>query len=297
MLLQIGHLDLGRGRTLLAPLAIPDLRTAQHGIGIDGVDTNARFRPFQREATGEMNFRSLRRAISGSIGRGCKAVLGRNENHVAAEVLTPQQAECFARNEEIARGENVDILVPHGKRRVFHRSGRGNAGIGDENIHAAEFHARFREGGNHGIFLRHVKLDGTHRVSAVTLGEIALGRIQRRFVNIGEHHAGALARQAFGGCTADAAGATGDKSHATGKALRLRHALQLCLFQQPIFDIKGFLLGKALIVGHGGSTAHDVDGVDVEFAGDTGRRLVLGEGQHADTGDQENHRVRVAHIR
>ena len=43
--------------------------------------------------------------------------------------------------------------------------------------------------------------------------------------------------------------------------------------------------------------AHHVDGVDVELARDARRRLVLGEGDHADAGHQVDDRVRVAHRR
>ena len=43
--------------------------------------------------------------------------------------------------------------------------------------------------------------------------------------------------------------------------------------------------------------AHDVDGVDIELRSDACRRLVLGEGDHANLRDQIDHRVGIAHGR
>ena len=48
-----------------------------------------------------------------------------------------------------------------------------------------------------------------------------------------------------GGRAADAAGAAGDERDAAGEALRLRHALELGLLEQPVLDVEGFLLGQA----------------------------------------------------
>jgi hypothetical protein len=87
MLLQLVDLDLGRGRALFAPLAVPDFRSAQNRIRIDRVDADAGFRAFQRQATGEMDLGRLGCAIGSGVGRGGKAVLGSDENDVAAEVL------------------------------------------------------------------------------------------------------------------------------------------------------------------------------------------------------------------
>ena len=97
--------------------------------------------------------------------------------------------------------------------------------------------------------------------------------------------AGALGRR-----RADAAGAAGDQRDPAGQALRLRHALQLRLLEQPVLDVEGLLLGQAAVLGDRRGAAHHVDGVDVELAGDPRRRLVLGEGDHADAGHQVDHR-------
>src|SRR5690606_38572134 len=66
---------------------------------------------------------------------------------------------------------------------------------------------------------------------------------------------------------------------------------------QPVFDIEGFLLGQPLIFADGRGSAHHVDGVDVEFAGNAGGGLVLGEGEHADARHEIDHGVGIAHGR
>ncbi len=118
---------------------------------------------------------------------------------------------------------------------------------------------------------------------------------ERRLIDIGQHHAGTLADQTCRRCATDAAGAAGDEGNLARKALRLRHALQLGFFEQPVLDVEGFLFRQALIFGNRRGAAHDVDGVDVELAGDAGGGLVAGEGQHADARNQEDDRVGVAH--
>ena len=87
------------------------------------------------------------------------------------------------------------------------------------------------------------------------------------------------------------------KRDAAGERLRLRHALELGLFEQPVFDVERLLLGEADIAADAGGAAHDVDGVDVELGGDPRRRLVLGEGQHADARNEIDDGVGIAHRR
>ena len=82
--------------------------------------------------------------------------------------------------------------------------------------------------------------------------------------------------------TADAAGPAGDQRDPARQRLGLGHALQLRLLEQPVLDVERLLLGQADIGVDAGSTAHDVDRVDVELGRDPGRGLVAGEGQHAD---------------
>ena len=95
----------------------------------------------------------------------------------------------------------------------------------------------------------------------------------------------------------DAAGAAGHQRDAPRQRFRLRHALKLRLLEQPIFDVERLLLGEADVAADAGGAAHDVDRVDVEFRGDAGGRLVLGEGQHADARDEVDDGVGIAHRR
>ena len=111
------------------------------------------------------------------------------------------------------------------------------------------------------------------------LAEFGDGRLEARLVDVGEHDAGAFAHEARGDRLADAARPAGDERDAAGERFRLRHALELGLLQEPVFDVERLLLGEADIAADAGGAAHDVDRVDVEFRGDPRRRLVLGEGR------------------
>ena len=77
----------------------------------------------------------------------------------------------------------------------------------------------------------------------------------------------------------------------------LGQAAQLRFLERPVLDVEGLLLGRGPIGRDPGGSAHDIDGVDVELAGDARGGLVGREGDHADGGNQIDDRIRVAHRR
>ena len=161
--------------------------------------------------------------------------------------------------------------------------GRGDAGVGDDNVDAAIGERGLVEARDNAGLVGHVQRDADRAVAAESFARSpAMRSSSASLVDVGQHHAGAFAHQSRRRRSADAAGTAGDIGDAAGQRFRLRHALQLGLFEQPIFDVEGFLLRQADIGADAGGAAHDVDGVDVEFDGDARRRLVLGEGEHAD---------------
>ena len=156
-------------------------------------------------------------------------------------------------------------------------------------------HAGLREAGRNRVLVGDIHPDRADVIPTEALGKIGAGAFERLGVDVGQHHAGAFAQQFRRDGAADAAGAAGHEADPAREALRLRHALQLGLFEQPIFDVEGFLFGQAHIGVDRGGAAHHVDGIDVEFGGDAGRRLVAREADHADARDQVDHRIGVAH--
>ncbi len=67
-------------------------------------------------------------------------------------------------------------------------------------------HRSLGEGGDYLVFLGHVDLHRPDEIRAERLAELGIGLGQRRFVDIGQHHAGALAEQPPRRRPADAAG-------------------------------------------------------------------------------------------
>ena len=191
----------------------------------------------------------------------------------------------------------AEIAVPKVERGVLKRRRGRDAGVGDDDVQSAV--------GEHGVaerridrrLARHVDVNAGDRVLAESLAEVRDGLIEAFRVDVGEHDAGALTHEPRGDRLPDAARAARHKRDAPGKRFRLRHALKLRLFEQPIFDIERFLLRKADVAADARGAAHDVDRVDVEFCGDARGRLVLGEGQHADARDEIDDGVGIAHRR
>ncbi len=208
--------------------------------------------------------------------------------------MGPEETERLAGHEEIARGQDVHVLVPELERGVLDGGRGGEARIGDEDVEAAEFDHGMGEAGNDLLFPGDVDVDRPHHVGAEGARELGHGAVERGLVDVGEDDAGAFAQEPDGRRLADAAGAAGDERDLAGQRLGLGHALQLGFLEEPVFDVEGFLLGQALIFGNRRGAAHDVDGVDVELAGNAGRGLVLGEGDHAHAGDEIDHRIGIA---
>src|SRR5690606_12639816 len=105
-------------------------------------------------------------AIGGSVWRGSEAVLRGNEDDIAADLLAPENAEGFAADEEIARGQYVHILVPEGERGVLNRGGRGQTRVGDENVEPAKFNNGMGKACHDLFFDRDVDVDPTDHVGA-----------------------------------------------------------------------------------------------------------------------------------
>ena len=101
--------------------------------------------------------------------------------------------------------------------------------------------------------------------------------------------------EAMGDFLADAAAGADDDDDLAGQFLLGRHALQLRLFEQPILDVERLLLRERDVLVDRFGAAHDFDGAVVELGGDARFALVLAPGDHAEAGDEDDGRVRVAH--
>jgi hypothetical protein len=203
----------------------------------------------------------------------------------------------LARHQEIAGGEDRHIVVPQIERSILDRRGGGNTGIVDDDVDAAIGSHRIDKGRDNIAFAGDIHPDAAHAVWSEDLAEFGAALVEGGLIDIGEHDAGAFRHQPAGDGAADAAGPARHQGDAPGEVLGLGHALELCFFQQPIFDVEGLLFGQADIVVDTGRPSHDIDGVDIEFGGDAGGGLVGREGDHADAGNEVDHRIRIAHGR
>ena len=73
--------------------------------------------------------------------------------------------------------------------------------------------------------------------------------------------------------------------------LGLGHPLQLGFFERPVFDVELLSVADGRVGRDRFGSTHDVDGVDVELASNTGRLLVGTVAEHADAGNENDKRV------
>ena len=289
--------DLVGGGAVFAPLAGPDFRAADHGIGVNHVRADAQRRAFERKAAAELDLGRLGRAVRAGLVARNQAVLAGDHHDGTARALRLHLPECFPRDQEIAGGEDALVAVPQLERGVFDGGRRRDAGVADKDVDRAEFERRAVKGGNHRGLLRDVAGHAAHMVEAVGGGQFGGNAGQRRLVDVCQHHAGAFRQQPSRDRLANATGAAGDQRHLADHRLGLRGALQLGFLEQPVFDVERLLFGQADVFVDRAGFAHHVDGVDIELAGDAGSRLVARDRHHADARQQHHHRVRVAQRR
>ena len=99
----------------------------------------------------------------------------------------------------------------------------------------------------------------------------------------------------MGDFLADAGASADDDVHLPRQLFFRRHPAQLRFFEQPILNVESFLLRQGDIFVDGFRAAHDFDGAIVELGDHARFALVLAEGDHAEAGDEDDRRVRVAH--
>src|SRR6188768_2418081 len=123
--LAIDSFELVRGGlvlvcALLRPFALPDARATQHGVRVNDVYANAPGGAFERQTPGEMQLRSLCRAIGCRASRCCQRILRADEHDRAADGLDFHQLKGLPRHEEIAGRENADVAFPQCQRCFLH---------------------------------------------------------------------------------------------------------------------------------------------------------------------------------
>jgi len=103
--------------------------------------------------------------------------------------------------------------------------------------------------------------------------------------------------EAVGDLLSDAAAGADDDNDLAREFFFGRHAAQLGLFKEPVLDVEGFLLWERSVLVDGLRAAHDFNCADVELGRDPGFTLVFAERNHAEAGNQNDRRVRIAHGR
>ena len=160
-------------------------------------------------------------------------------------------------------------------------------GIGDDDIHAAEFFRDRIEGAAHIGGIRHVAAK-RQRVAA----DLFRNAYAAVLVAVEHGHFRALFGKRFGGRRADARAAAGDDRDLARQRL-LGGLAELGLFQRPIFDVELVFLGNRLIAAHAFGGAHRLDRVFGDVGGDGRILRRCAEAEQADARHQHHARVRI----
>src|SRR5947209_2405905 len=122
----IGGYAVGR-RTLPPPGAVPDARTGQHRVWIDGVHADAELPALLSQATRQVCFGGFGRRVSRGVLTGDQGILAGDEDEIAATCLRLQEPEALAGHQEVAGRQHMPVLVPLRKRRLGNRRAGGQS--------------------------------------------------------------------------------------------------------------------------------------------------------------------------
>ncbi len=193
--------------------------------------------------------------------------------------------------------QHVIVLVPQRNSGLLDGGGRGQPGIGHQNIEPAKFSRAGIEGGLHLRLIGDITGGGSYDVAPEGCVELSVACFQRVDVAIENHDAGALRKQALGRGQADSARAARDQRNPSRERLWLRQALQFGLLQRPIFNRERLALRQPHIGPDCRGTAYYIDCVAVELARQSRCGSVHSKGEAPDTRQQHHHRIGVAHGR
>ena len=251
--------------------------------------------------------RSLGGVVSDAALLGDGGVGARGQDEVPAKALFFPGLEGFVSDEVAARHIDAEGEVPAVIGDVPGRVARDkDAGGHTDGIEAAESEGHLVEHGANAGAVGDVGAE-PNRQSAATdpaarhsdpetvLVRDLLGRGGGGFLlQIHAHDVRSVLHDSVGGFFPDAAAGSDHDDHLPGEFFFGGHPAQFGLFEEPVFDVEGFLLWQGDVFVDGLGSAHDFDRAVVKFGGDPGFALVLAPGDHAEAGDEHHGRVGVA---
>src|SRR5919107_4335775 len=175
------------GGPLLAPLRAPDPGPLQNRVGVDGVHPDALGSSLLCQAPREVQLGGLRRGVGARVLAGRHGVLGGDEDDAPSDALLLHDAEGFARDEEVASGEDGVVLVPHLDARLFDGGAGGEAGVRHAPVSPAVLEDRAPVGEGHLILVGYVGPRGDARFRQ-TLRDLACALL----VEVADYHASPL---------------------------------------------------------------------------------------------------------
>ena len=201
--------------------------------------------------------------------------MGQHDPHgVLRHVLVGPEVQLEARPQDFV-GDLADLALP------------GRAGIGDDDIDAAEGGADRVERGAHGFRVRYVA--GNGEAALLEPGSDGAGH---RTVAVEDRDGGAFGGK--GACRSgpDATAATGDHHDLPGKR-RIAGLAEFGLLQRPVLHVEQVGFGNRLVAADGFGIGDDAHGVHRQIGGNARGRHGAADAEQAEAGDQHHPRIGV----
>ena len=205
---------------------------------------------------------ALGRPYGPEIGTRIDRLLGHVEQQAAAGCLLAQDGHRFLRHRLVREEVELEALAQDLVGHLADLALPGGAGIGDDDIDAAELLGDAGESGVHRLAVGHIAGEPE---AADLLGRGLGGRL----VEVEHGDGGALRCEGLGGGLADAAAGAGHHRHLAGEGLGHR-TLQLGLLQAPVLDVEQVGLGQRLEAADRLGVGDDLDRGLGEVGGDGG---------------------------
>src|SRR4051812_21549920 len=187
-----------------------------------------------------MKLRCFCRSIACIVRTRYERILAYDVQYISAKSLLAHDGNAFLRHEELSFHQDIIKEIPILFCMLFNRFRNGEASTIHNDINASKLERCKIECGFYFFLVSNIQLNGSALIPAVLFLKFILHRLESLPIKIIQDHTGAFFCKLSCDCLAYATCTSGDHRNLTRQCLWLWHPLQLCFFEQPVFDIECF---------------------------------------------------------
>ena len=262
-------------------------QAAPDAVGVDGVGADAVGAVIERILPDQGEGRGLGQPVGAEIRAGVDRLLRHVEQQTAAGPLRQHNPDSVLRDRLMREEVQLEASAQHGVIDLADTPLPGRAGVGDDDVDAAELHRDAVKCRAYRCRIGHIAGEAKRRTA-----ELFRRRLGRFAVYVEQRHLGpGMDHRARCG-ESDGAGAAGHHRDLAGERL-FGGLAELGLFERPVFDVEEVGLADRFEPADRLGVGHGLDRRQSEVGGDPGVPGVAAEPENTEPRHQDDPRHRV----